>query len=220
MKIFLILALLLSTIATTAAAEQAPSAKTQEFYGAMEQDSQPLESAGLVRSQSFSTEVWFHSIDIELSGDLNNNGFYHQLYVEFDADTNRSSQAVFAEFSLQRANRPEQVFHTSSIFTLYGQSRDDWFAIDTTLEANYPSDYYTLIIRLYDASSGWLLAELSGYDEAALDLLPLEDYERDRQRVEVIASYGGSFGIFSLLGLSLLLWQRKKAQAVSSELAG
>lgn len=219
MKTFLIAGLLLLVMAT-AAAEQAPSTQTQEFYGGIEPASQRLGSAELVRSQSVSTEVWFHSIDIELSGDLNNNGFYHQLYVEFDADTNRSRKAVFAEFSLQRGSHPEQVFHTSSIFTLYGQSQDDWFAIDTTLEANYPSDYYTLIIRLYDASSGWLLAELSGYDDAALDLLPLEDYWRDQQRVEVIESYGGSFGIFVLLGLSLLLWQRTTKQTVSSRQAG
>lgn len=217
MKNLLIAGLLLSTAVL---ADPSPSAQTQEFYGAMEQQSQPHQSAGLVSSQSYSTDVWFHSVELTLSGDANDNGFYHQLYVFFDADTNRSSQAVFAEFSLQRGNRAEQVFHTSSIFTLYRQSRDDWFAIDTTLESNYPSDYYTLIIRIYDASSGWLLAELSGYDEPMLDLLPLEDYWRDQQRVEVIASSGGSFGIFALLGLSLLLWQRKQTQVSSPEQAG
>lgn len=206
MKIFLIASLLFTSIVL---AEQAPLVQTEEFYGAIEPKSQPRDSAELVSSQSFSTDVWFHSIELELSGDVNDNGFYHQLYLEFDADTNRSSKAVFAEFSLQRGNRPEQLFHTSSIFTLYGQSRDDWFAIDTSLEANYPTDYYTLIIRIYDATSGWLLAELSGYDEPILDLLPLEDVQRDRQRVEVITTSSGSFGIFALLGLSLLLWRRR-----------
>ena len=217
MKIFLIAGLLLSTMVI---AEQVPSVQTQEFYGATEQEQQPHQSAGLVSSQSYSTDVWFHSVDLTLSGDINNNGFYHQLYLQFDADTNRSSKAVFAEFSLQRDNRPEQLFHTSSIFTLYGQSRDDWFAIDTTLEANYPTDYYALIIRIYDASSGWLLAELSGYDEPVLDLLPLEDYWRDQQRVVVVESSAGSFGILMLLGLSLLLWQRNKVHSSSIFQAG
>ncbi|MDP4536102.1 choice-of-anchor H family protein [Alkalimonas collagenimarina] len=214
MKIFLIASLLFTSIVL---AEQAPVVQTEEFYGAIEPKSQPRDSAELVSSQSFSTDVWFHSIELELSGDVNDNGFYHQLYLEFDADTNRSSKAVFAEFSLQRGNRPEQLFHTSSIFTLYGQSRDDWFAIDTTLEANYPTDYYTLIIRIYDATSGWLLAELSGYDEPILDLLPLEDIQRDRQRVEVITTSGGSFGIFALLGLSLLLWRRRMHVSSSTQ---
>lgn len=216
----LLIAIASLLFSVTALADPSPLVKTTEFYGASEQASQTNNVPERVSSQSYSTDVWFHSVELILSGDDNHNGFFHQLYLEFDADTNRSSQAVFAEFSLQRGSLAEQVFHTSSIFTLYGQSSDDWFAIDTTLEENYPKDYYTLIIRLYDASSGWLLAELSGYDIDVLADVPLEDYWRDQPHVTVIEQQGGSLGVFVILGLSLLVWQRKKTSIDSLKQAG
>lgn len=172
-------------------------------------------SAGLVTAQSYSTDVWFHRLELELTGDNNNNGFYHQLYLKFDANTNRSSQAVWAEFSLQRIGRPEQLFYVSSIFNLYRHSSNDWLAIDTTLEDSFATGYYDLIIRLYDANSGWLLAEISGYDELILADLPMEDYQRDRPAIVVVESHGGSLGILALLGLAALFWQRRNRRARS-----
>lgn len=185
-----------------------PASSTMEQRGTAYSETMDDQS-GLVSAQSYSTDVWFHRLELELSGDINNNGFYHQLYLKFDADTNRSSQPVWAEFSLQRPGRAEVLFHISSIFTLYRQSRNDWFAIDTTLEENYPTDYYDLIIRLYDAHTGWLVAEISGYDELILADLPLEDYRRDQQVLTVVESYGGSLSIFAVFGLCLLLWRQQ-----------
>lgn len=202
----LLSALLLVSAASFSVDQPISSTTEQRGTDHAEVTSKPMP---VVRAQSYSTDVWFQRIELELSGDHNANGFYHQLYLRFDADTNRSSKAVWAEFSLNRAGRPEQLLHISSIFTLYRQSRNDWFAIDTLLEENYPTDYYDLTIRLYDASTGWLLAEISGYDEVILADLPLEDYRRDQQVVTVVESYGGSLGILALLGLSLLLWRRQ-----------
>lgn len=174
-------------------------------------------SAGLVTAQSYSTDVWFHRLELELSGDNNNNGFYHQLYLKFDANTNRASQAVWAEFSLQRVGRPEQLFYVSSIFSLYRHSSNDWLAIDTTLEDSFATGYYDLIIRLYDANSGWLLAEISGYDELILADLPLEDYQRDRPAIVVVETHGGSLGILALLGLVAVFWQRRSSTVISRQ---
>lgn len=192
---------------------QAASSTTLEHRGSDAPDSQ-MQDGTLVTAQSHSTDVWFHRIELELSGDHNNNGFYHQLYLKFDADTNRSRQAVWAEFSLQRPGQAEQIFHVSSIFTLHRQSRQDWFAIETVLEDNYPTDYYDLTIRLFDANDGWLLAEVSAWDEPIMADLPLEDYRRDQQVITVIESYGGSFGILSLSGLCLVLYrlQQRRCQ--------
>ncbi|GHG71512.1 hypothetical protein GCM10010919_22880 [Alishewanella longhuensis] len=186
---------------------------TQEQRGT-EGTSQMESAATLVTAQSYSTDVWFQSLQLELSGDNNNNGFYHQLYLKFDANTNRSSQAVWAEFSLQRPGRPEQLFYISSIFSLYRHSSSDWLAIDTTLEDSFVTGYYDLIIRLYDANSGWLLAEISGYDELILADLPLEDYQRDRPAIVVVESYGGSLGIFTVIGLAMLFWRRQSKGAI------
>jgi len=205
MKILISALLLFSAISLSA---EPASVTIVEHRGSAESPAMAT-SSGLVTAQSYSTDVWFHRIELELSGDNNHNGFYHQLYVKFDANTNRSSQLVWAEFSLQRPGRTEQRFYTSAIFPLYRQSSSDWLAIDTIFEGDYPTAYYDLIIRLYDANNGWLLAEISGYDDVMLADLPLEDVQRDLPAITVIETYGGSLGVFSLLALALLIWRRK-----------
>lgn len=164
----------------------------------------------ILTTQAFQSHVWFHSIDIRLSGDINANGFYHRLEVEFDADTDLAYQPVFAEYTLLPGYGGERLYYTSSVFELYRQTADDWFAIDTVLENRFAADYYLLTVRLFDANTGYLLAELSGFDNTALDNLPLEDYGRDSfipstTTVEVSA---GSTGILLLLALCLLVLQR------------
>lgn len=164
--------------------------------------------------QAYQSHVWFHSIDLVLTGDINANGYYHRLEVEFDADTSLRYLQVFAEFSLLPTYGSERIYYTSSVFELYRDSADDWLAIDTVLDQRYPADNYLLTVRLYDASTGYLLAEISGFDDINLDLLPLEDYSRDRYidsstTVEVSA---GSTGIAALLALCLLLLLRQKTK--------
>ncbi|KKO44900.1 hypothetical protein WG68_13835 [Arsukibacterium ikkense] len=162
-------------------------------------------------NQSFQSDVWFHSIDISLARDDNSNGYFHQLYVEFDADTDRAYRQVFAEFSLTPDFGREHVYYTSSVFELFRQSSNDWLAVETDLQHRYPANFYLLTIRIFDANSGYLLAEASGYDLSALDALPLEDYQRDQvptySRVEVSA---GGTGIAMLLGLCWLLIRRQE----------
>lgn len=157
--------------------------------------------------QSVENNVWFDTIDISYEADLNKNGFYHNLYVRFDADTNYSSVPVYAHFALKRAGAPEVIIHTSSIFKLYGTSADDWFAIESELLHSLPPGYYDLVIRVYDADYNDLLAEISGFDEPALSQIPLEDLSFDKPEVVVVEEESGSIswiGVFGLLALVLL----------------
>jgi hypothetical protein len=165
----------------------------------------------VVTTQSYQSHVWFDSVDIRLSGDLNANGYFHRLEVEFDADTSVSYQPVFAEFSLLPSRGNERVYYTSSIFELYRQSADDWLAIDTVLQNRFAADNYLLTIRLFDANTGYLLAEISGFDDINLDYIPLEDYGRDSfipssTTVQVSA---GTTGIIFLLTLCFVAYQRR-----------
>ncbi|MDX3774965.1 choice-of-anchor H family protein [Chromatiaceae bacterium AAb-1] len=158
--------------------------------------------------QSYQSHVWFHTVDISMSGDNNRNGFYYNLYIEFDADTSRAYQAVYAEYTLLPYRGPERLLYTSSVFELVRQTSNDWFAIETDLLEDYPADYYLLTIRLYDAVTGFLLAEISGFDTLSLDDLPLEDYQRDQRHNHTRERSGGNIGIFALAGLTLLTWRR------------
>ena len=168
-----------------------------------------------ITTQAYESYVWFHSIDLRLSRDINDNGYYHRLEVDIDADTSDAYVQVFAEYSLQPRYGNEYIFYTSSVFELYGQRNDDWLAIDTVLQRDYPRDEYVLTIRIFDASSGYLVAEISGYDDSSLDRLPLEDYQRDNyfgSSTTVGVGVGvssGSSGILTLLGLGLVLFRRK-----------
>lgn len=162
-------------------------------------------------AQAYQSSVWFQSIDLTLRRDFNGNGFYSQLYVRFDAHTEYSSQPVYAVYSLISNNGVARRIHTSSVFTLYGQSSQDWFAVETDM-TNLARDYYKLKIQLVDAKTGYLLAEMTGYDNRTLDRLALEDQQSDSygQVVVVHEESGGSFGILTLLGLSCVYLGRRK----------
>ncbi|MDF3124784.1 choice-of-anchor H family protein [Rheinheimera sp. 1928-s] len=172
-----------------------------------------LRSSGAL-IQSVENNVWFDTIDISFDSDLNNNGFYHGLYVRFDADTNYTSVPVYAHFALKRTGAPEVIIHTSSVFTLYGTSADDWFAIESELLHSLPPAYYDLVIRIYDADYNDLLAEISGFDEPALSELPLEDYSYDRPQVVIIEEDSGSLGWLSVLALFAVAVARRKFKVV------
>ncbi|WP_233078787.1 choice-of-anchor H family protein [Rheinheimera soli] len=172
-----------------------------------------LRSSGAL-IQSVENNVWFDTIDISFDSDINNNGFYHSLYVRFDADTNYTSVPVYAHFALKRAGAPEVIIHTSSVFTLYGTSADDWFAIESELLHSLPPAYYDLVIRIYDADYNDLLAEISGFDEPALSRLPLEDYSYDRPQVVIIEEDSGSFGWLSIVALFAVAVARRKFKVV------
>lgn len=160
-------------------------------------------------TQAFQSSAWFHTIKLTMRYDANNNGFSSQLYVRFDAHSDYSSQPVYAVYSLIDSSGYETVIHTSSVFTLYGQSTQDWFAIETDLN-QLRTGYYKLLIELVDARTGYLLAEVSGYDNDSLNRLPLEDQSRD-DYIEVIVreESGGSLGVFSFLALSCIYLRRR-----------
>ncbi|RVU33478.1 GlyGly-CTERM sorting domain-containing protein [Rheinheimera riviphila] len=170
----------------------------------------------LAVTQAFQSSAWFHTIDLTMRYDGNNNGFYSQLYVRFDAHTDYNSQPVYAVYSLIDSSGYETVIHTSSVFTLYGQSSQDWFAIETDL-SQLRTGYYKLLIELVDARTGYLLAEVSGYDNDTLNRLPLEDQSRD-DFIEVIVreESGGSLGVFSFLALSCVYLKRRKSSGAEN----
>lgn len=203
---------------------QSPQQTTEQHLAASEvaaaaqNNPEPAtDSRSMATTQAYQSSAWFQTIDLTLKRDLNNNGFYSLLYARFDAHTTYSSQPVYAIYDLISSNGAVRRIHTSSIFTLYGQSSQDWFAVETNL-VSLPRDYYKLKIQLVDAQSGYVLAEMSGYDNTTLDRLALEDQSSDNYRPVVVVheESGGSFGILALLGLSCVYLWRRKQQVVQN----
>ena len=173
------------------------------------------QKAPQVTTQGYQSYAWFHSVNLTLSGDINNNGYFHRLEVEFDADTSESYLQVFAEYTLLPSYGDERIYYTSSVFELYRESADDWLAIDTVLEDSFAADDYLLTIRLFDAATGYMIAEISGFDDANLDYLALEDYASDRYIpvTSTVEVHGGSTGMFWLIALCLILGIRYHVQS-------
>ncbi len=164
--------------------------------------------AAITLNQDFSSSSWFDSVDLTLRHDQDGDRFYSQLYVRFDAHTQYTEQPVYAVYSLIGTGL-NRIFHTSSIFTLYGSSRSDWFAIEADMR-DLPRGYYKLKIEPRDARSGAKLAEISGYEAAALNNLALEDGSADTPvSVIVHESSGGSLGFFWPMALSWLYLKRR-----------
>lgn len=211
-SVFVITSAILPLVSIAAPAEIASTKESFKLPSDIAKTAKPktaLRSSGIL-IQSVENNVWFDTIDISFESDLNNNGFYHNLYVRFDADTNYSSVPVYAHFALKRAGAPEVIIHTSSVFTLYGTSAEDWFSIESELLHSLPPAYYDLVIRIYDADYNDLLAEISGFDEPALAELPLEDLSYDEPQVVIVEEDSGSFSWFGLLGLAGIAWYRRK----------
>ena len=165
------------------------------------------QKAPMVTTQGYQSYAWFHSVNLTLSGDINNNGYFHRLEVEIDADTSEPYLQVFAEYTLLPSYGNERLYYTSSVFELYRQSADDWLTIDTVLEDSFAPDDYLLTIRLFDAATGYMIAEISGFDDDNLDYLALEDYASDRYVpvTSTVEVQGGSTGMFFVIALCLIL---------------
>ncbi len=212
--VFVITSAVLPLVSIAAPAEIASTKESFKLPSDIAKTAKPktaLRSSGVL-IQSVENNVWFDTIDISFESDLNNNGFYHNLYVRFDADTNYSSVPVYAHFALKRAGAPEVIIHTSSVFTLYGTSAEDWFSIESELLHSLPPAYDDLVIRIYDADYNDLLAEISGFDEPALAELPLEDLSYDEPQVVIVEEDSGSLSWFGLLGLAGIAWYRRKVR--------
>jgi hypothetical protein len=188
----------------------AADSSTTELHGSGKSGLKLHKKDAMVTTQAYQSHVWFHSVDIVLSGDINSNGYFHRLEVEIDADSSLNYQAVFAEFSLLPSHGGEKVYYTSSVFELFGQSANDWLLADTILEHRFAPDKYLLTIRLFDANTGYLLAEISGFDDVDLDFLALEDYSHDSYvpTTTTVEVHGGSTGILGLLALCWVLGLR------------
>jgi hypothetical protein len=107
---------------------------------------------------------------------------------------------------LSRNGGPWEHYYTTDVFTIYGDSPDDDFEVLTTLARGYKTDYYDVLIDLYEYGYNDVVATISGDDSDGLYALPLESSDRD-EGYEVI--HAGAFGGLSLSLLGLVAFIRR-----------
>ncbi len=157
--------------------------------------------------------------DVTLYFDDDFDGHYYGIDVNFDADTDYAAADVYARLYLSLEGGPWEIYYTTEIFTLFGDSASDDFTVETELYSGYPTAYYDVLIELYDADTDDLVAEFGPGDSAELFEAPLEDQLKDVGIVTVgpepIVSHshggGGSLSVIWLALLTLVLSIRNRA---------
>jgi hypothetical protein len=151
-----------------------------------------------------SADHWIYEADVVLFDDLDDDGFFRFLSVRIDADSLRSSAWVYAELYLSADGVNWEHYHSTDDFWIGGETGDDEYFVETELVTGYPTDYYDLLVELYDADTFSFSDEFGPNQSDAMALLPLEDAGRDPEPVQVVVVDGGG-GAISWLTLPALL---------------
>ena len=148
--------------------------------------------------------------DVTLYFDDDLDGHYYGIDVNFDADTDYALADVYARLYLSLEGGPWELYYTTEIFTLIGDTGGDDYTVETELYSGYPTAYYDVLIELYDADTDEFVAEFGPADSIELDEVPLEDQQKDAGvfpsvPTPIVSHSHGGGGSASLLVLALLM---------------
>ncbi|MFT2090286.1 choice-of-anchor H family protein [Paraglaciecola sp. 2405UD69-4] len=154
---------------------------------------------------------WIYDAWVEFYGDEDRDGYFNHFSVGLDADTEFNEAQVYARLYLGK-DEIFREYHVTNTFTIYGDSSNDSFVVESELLTGFTPDDYEVLIELYDEYTDELVAVIDGYNDADLYLLPLEsqDYEYlyEEPNVIIVTEHGGSLGWWTL-SLFLLVLLRK-----------
>ncbi len=158
---------------------------------------------GAGQSSSANTDFWFYDADVVLYSDLDRDGYYAGIDLEFDADTVFVAADVYAVIYLSYEQGPWNEYASTADFSIFGASSDDKYVVETDLVSGYPTGDYDILIELFDTLDGAFVASFGPEDSSELSLLPLEDAARDTppDTIVVVESGGGSLGVLALFAL-------------------
>ncbi len=160
------------------------------------------------------------SAESRLLTDEDEDGFYQGFSVTFDADYLRyddyDQTTVYAELYLRKNNGPWLHYYTTESFVIHSDNSDDAFEVVTSLVEGYNTEYYDVLIDLYEVGYSDIVATYSSDDSNALYALPLESADYDFYEVieEVYIEGGGSFSLSLLFALLILLLIRFRHKGV------
>lgn len=145
---------------------------------------------------------------VQLTGDIDDDGFYHRIKTTFDADVDTPVETVYAKLYLSYEGGPWQQYADSDLFEIYYDSQSDTYEVISELIEGYPPGYYDVLIELYSFyHDGMVANRIITQDEEGFSIT-LEDLEHDEIYVEEVyyeeTVYHGRAGSFSWVGLALL----------------
>lgn len=144
---------------------------------------------------------------IDLSGDLDYDGYYHQIRVTFDADVNSEVETVYVKLYLSREGGDWYQYATSDLFEIYYDSVDDTYEVVSELIEGFSPGYYDVMIELHSLyHPGIVATRILDSFSSGIDIA-LEDLQHDEASRDVIIDDGyahGHSGSLSLAGLIML----------------
>ena len=142
-----------------------------------------------------------------LSYDLDHDGFYTQVTLEYDIDTVDSGRLVYSEIDIIDTHNNYRRTVATSDFRLGNQTE----IVDLILESGYLDGYYDIEIRIMDSVTNEEITYAGQVDFSSLRSLPLESEEYDDYGSEVIVVHDGGGSLFYLLLplIGLVMMRRK-----------
>ncbi|MEP2653662.1 MAG: choice-of-anchor H family protein [Paraglaciecola sp.] len=198
---------------TTFVPPQEPSETSKNGVAATSQAKQTSEARKLdfrPEAKNANSNFWIYDAWVEFYGDEDSDGYFSHFSVGLDADTYFSEAQVYARLYLGK-DEVFKEYHTTSTFTIYGDSSADYLVVESELLTGFTSDDYEVLIELYDEYTNELVAVIDGYNDGDLYLLPLEsnNYEEvyEEPNVIIVTEHGGSIG-WGILCLLPLLFRK------------
>ena len=175
-----------------------------------------LSSTSLLRSNSYHNYADFaiYGATTLLQEDYDSDGFYQTFSVSFDADiysyTSSQLSEVYALLYISKDGGPWTHYYTTDNFIIESDSQLDEYEVMTTFLSGYPTDYYDILIDLYQVGYSDIVASYSSDDSNALYALSLESADYDEPYFEDIEiHHGGSISIVIIILLLLMYPIRK-----------
>ncbi len=180
-----------------------------------QRDADPSQStAGLARHPP---NLHFEIFDAWVStrGDLDGDGFFHHVSINFDADVSIDAYAaVYAKIYLSRNSAPWFLLATTDLFEIYGDDANDRYAIHSELVDGFRPGYYSVLIELHSLYHDRVVSEYRLDFDTDGHVLALEDLyhdEPDYQEPHVYTTtehYSGSFNGYLLMLLASIAMLR------------
>lgn len=151
------------------------------------------------------TEFEIYDAWVELTGDIDNDGFYHRIRTTFDADVNTPVETVYAKLYVSYEGGPWQQFADTDLFEIYFDASDDTYEVVTELIEGYRPGYYDVLIELYSFYHDGIVADAIITHDIDGYAITLEDLEHDDfYHSDSGDDYYVAAGSFSWLGLFML----------------
>ncbi len=148
---------------------------------------------------------------VDLTGDIDYDGYYHRIKITFDADVNSTVETVYAKLYLSFEGGPWKQYTETELFEIYFNSQDDTYETVTELIEGYHPGRYDVLIELHSlfhpgiVASQILTQHDNGYSITLEDLTYDDDYRQDNYFVSDYYIGAGSFSWAGMIILSLLL---------------